>query len=817
MSLKILTNNGVENTNIEAAVFNEFILSGKNAIVKNCLNECNIALPSSNSISVDTGEFIVKGHLIINESLLLFTLNNTPAEDINYQLVLQIIVDDLKNVSWDIFILPSSDLTTEDINKHSGKYEIELATFTYGQDGIIINLVKKLLPKFNYGIDLQLSETSENAIQNKAVTIELNNKVAKIEGKGLSTNDYTDTEKEKLAGVEDIVAEMIDEAKQDIDPIVEDTEGEELFIPNTPASDQMFDKLKIYNQSYQKKNLLPIKATITHNGVTFTSNGNGSYTANGTATSVSAINLLGGDGAPVKIVAGTYRVSGCPSTGSQSSYFVTGGIAPVSSTTTYKWFNDVGTGITITVAEGEKVWLRAQVASGVTVSSITFYPQLELGSVKTSFEAGDGGRFMPEAPSTIIDTPAERTVPSNSRNLFNLGVTADWTDGSTMNLSVVNNTIQGLISSGAATHEFNTIKFYQKTGYFQFKTTVGAKRLLMRLYDINNNNISNTITMSGWTYNAFYNALFIETNVYINVTNVNVSYIRFGFALAGTTGLTEILYDIQYQPITTTLTPYVPYEHSEVIYKRKDINGVEYAGRSAGAVYDYEDAETGKGYRLVKRVEIDNTKSWSMATVTNEIAATLVYFDGDNKWTSIDNTVPVKCNIATYQASSEIPYTCSSYKQSTRTQLKLRVPLSELNSLDSAGATAWAVNQINAHGNIIFLIPYGELSVPAPFDLHPDELAKIRKIKSYNGGTWLTSDSRIIFNAEKLIVGSTGSYVVLKDHSGNTLFPATVEDNIFMKDGKLLSEVFRTLQSPDGNLWDITISNTGIVSYVKRT
>ncbi len=50
-------------------------------------------------------------------------------------------------------------------------------------------------------VDTELSTTSMNPLTNAATTNALNTKVEKIEGKSLSTNDYTDAEKEKLAGV----------------------------------------------------------------------------------------------------------------------------------------------------------------------------------------------------------------------------------------------------------------------------------------------------------------------------------------------------------------------------------------------------------------------------------------------------------------------------------------------------------------------------------------------------------------------------------------------------------------------------------------
>lgn len=50
-------------------------------------------------------------------------------------------------------------------------------------------------------IDTAMSSTSTNPVQNKVVNTALGNKVDKVSGKGLSTNDYTTTEKNKLAGI----------------------------------------------------------------------------------------------------------------------------------------------------------------------------------------------------------------------------------------------------------------------------------------------------------------------------------------------------------------------------------------------------------------------------------------------------------------------------------------------------------------------------------------------------------------------------------------------------------------------------------------
>ena len=51
-------------------------------------------------------------------------------------------------------------------------------------------------------VDPELSPTSTNPVQNKVVTAALNGKVDKVTGKDLSTNDYTNEEKRKLASIE---------------------------------------------------------------------------------------------------------------------------------------------------------------------------------------------------------------------------------------------------------------------------------------------------------------------------------------------------------------------------------------------------------------------------------------------------------------------------------------------------------------------------------------------------------------------------------------------------------------------------------------
>lgn len=73
-------------------------------------------------------------------------------------------------------------------------------------------------------VDDELSEESENAIQNKAVTIALNDKVSKEAGKGLSSEDFTTTLKEKLASLsnydDSAIVAAINGLRSDLDNLV---------------------------------------------------------------------------------------------------------------------------------------------------------------------------------------------------------------------------------------------------------------------------------------------------------------------------------------------------------------------------------------------------------------------------------------------------------------------------------------------------------------------------------------------------------------------------------------------------------------------
>ena len=274
-------------------------------------------------------------------------------------------------------------------------------------------------------VDQTYNAESTNPQSGTAVAEAVSNKVDKETGKGLSSNDYTNEEKEKLAGIEEgaevnapvdttynpestnaqsgtAVAEAAEQAIDKCGTAIISTSdtGKALAINDsaesnikgltgygestqdgTPAPDSPVEIESIENPviSIYGKNLIPYpyeETTKTINGITFTDNGDGTVTANGTATAA-AYFLLTSQNQGIETKGLTVTLSGCPVGGSTSSYFLTLSYGGNS-------YQDIGSGLIRTPTEPVTIQLR--VASGATVNNITFKPQLELGSVATFYE-----------------------------------------------------------------------------------------------------------------------------------------------------------------------------------------------------------------------------------------------------------------------------------------------------------------------------------------------------------------------------------------------------------------------------------------------
>ena len=146
------------------------------------------------------------------------------------------------------------------------------------------------------------------------------------------------------------------------------------------ALDNAQNTVKSVKAQLANKNLIPYpytNTTKTENGITFTVNSDGSITVNGTATANTVFDLET-NATMFTLPAGNYFLSGCPSGGDLTSYFM-------AATNAYdKFQRDFGSGIYVP-SKGEKWKISIRIMSGYTADNLVFKPQIELGTTATAY------------------------------------------------------------------------------------------------------------------------------------------------------------------------------------------------------------------------------------------------------------------------------------------------------------------------------------------------------------------------------------------------------------------------------------------------
>lgn len=189
------------------------------------------------------------------------------------------------------------------------------------------------------------------------------------------------------------------------------------FITLNDASNAPLSNLKVFGRTTQNtttgKNKLPSEAkTLVQNGVTFTANGNGTVTVNGTAT----------DGAEMKdpnqavfLPAGKYILNGCQG-GSNNTYYLL--VATINDGGVYERLaTDIGNGASFELTTARNVFFILRVLKGVTVSNVVFKPMVRLATeTDATYEQYTGG-----IPSPNPDYPQDLVSVGDSGS-FEVGV-----------------------------------------------------------------------------------------------------------------------------------------------------------------------------------------------------------------------------------------------------------------------------------------------------------------------------------------------------------------------------------------------------------
>ena len=151
-------------------------------------------------------------------------------------------------------------------------------------------------------------------------------------------------------------------------------------------------------------NLIPYpyyESTKTVNGITFTDNGNGTITANGTATADSRLLIKYGTSLLTVDTSKSYVLSGCPAGGSTSTYLLL-------AFDNKSGYGDLGKGAVFT-PKTNKLELSIRIYSGATVKNLTFKPQLEIGETATEYEP----HRAPSTANIYLDEPLKKSESIN--------------------------------------------------------------------------------------------------------------------------------------------------------------------------------------------------------------------------------------------------------------------------------------------------------------------------------------------------------------------------------------------------------------------
>lgn len=196
----------------------------------------------------------------------------------------------------------------------------------------------------------------------------LDDKVNKVEGKGLSTNDYDNTAKGIVDGATAALA-----LKADANDVNANWQGNGYNLIPYPYYDGM---------------------SKTYNGITYTVNSDGSITANGTSTGNATFVLID----PIVLSSGKYRLSGCPQNGGTTKYEV----QLTDGTTAYR---DYGNGVEIENAD-LSYHIILVIRTGFVANNLTFKPMLvkvsDDGTYPTEYQRyADGNVELTDKVSNI--------------------------------------------------------------------------------------------------------------------------------------------------------------------------------------------------------------------------------------------------------------------------------------------------------------------------------------------------------------------------------------------------------------------------------
>lgn len=221
------------------------------------------------------------------------------------------------------------------------------------------------------------------------------------------------------------------------------------------------------------KNLLPYPytdTTKTVNGITFTDNGDGTITANGTATDTATFTL--GTTSEYLDYDKSYILNGCPVNGSEGTYYI--------QTDVSNWI-DTGTGVEF-MRDLSMAGASIVIAEGTTVSNLTFSPMIRLAVIEDD-------TFEPYAMTNQKLTESVQDIESNISETQDI-VSDAWISSKTYaadEYCISGNKLYKCLVANTGTQPPNTTYWEETTCAEEFS-------------ELNNNltNLTSGVGSSGW-------------------------------------------------------------------------------------------------------------------------------------------------------------------------------------------------------------------------------------------------------------------------------------------------------------------------------
>lgn len=321
---------------------------------------------------------------------------------------------------------------------------------------------------------------------------------------------------------------------------------------------------EIRGKTVATENLIPYpyaETTKTANGVTFTVNSDGSVTVNGTATSDADFMLLRG---PIQSYSESYFLSGCPTGGSDTTYYIS---------ESFTASKDTGNGVVLNNLPSDQAW-RIVIKSGTTVNNLVFRPMLNAGTEAKPYSkwfAGLKNASFEKIVSTgrnLIPYPYEESTKTENGITFTVNsdgsITANGT--TTVNPSIFN---VAKISLNAGTYALRSFVNVANAGICQFYIDIPSE--------------PNDRTGNGVTFTLQDDIVNKNVNIIVNPSQTVNNLIFKPMLQFGTTATA-------YEPyISDTLSAETPIELAE---------------------YDVVYPETGETKRQSKTVTFNGTEAW---------------------------------------------------------------------------------------------------------------------------------------------------------------------------------------------------------------